>query len=245
MNATCFNQRKELSTGNSLLCVVWLVYILLFSHLSFAQDDPIPEIKSETKTDVPTDIKTNAPTDVKTDVKSDVFQSLGGPTQDLDPELSIENPTEKTAEPTSGDQTKVINTTGIAEDLLQKKTEIEKPMMLRDPFKSPGLRKKSEVEELAKQTTFRNGVFTNIPSLDLLNLDNIKVIGTLMGEGPRVMVVSKDNLKSTVLMKEGDKIGSGKVELKAILPKGIIFVEQITNVYGQLEYLETVVPISD
>ena len=40
------------------------------------------------------------------------------------------------------------------------------------------------------------------------------------------------------------KIGEDGAELKAILPGGIIVVEKIVNVYGQEEYLETVIPIS-
>ena len=47
-----------------------------------------------------------------------------------------------------------------------------------------------------------------------------------------------------IILKEGMKIGEDGAELKAILPGGIILVEKIVNVYGQEEYLETVIPIS-
>ena len=45
-------------------------------------------------------------------------------------------------------------------------------------------------------------------------------------------------------VKEGDTLGENKAKLRAILPGGIILVEKTTNIYGQEEYLETVVPIS-
>ena len=47
-----------------------------------------------------------------------------------------------------------------------------------------------------------------------------------------------------IIIKEGSKLGPDNAEVKAILPGGIILVEKIVNVYGQEEYLETVVPIS-
>ena len=50
--------------------------------------------------------------------------------------------------------------------------------------------------------------------------------------------------KIVVILREGMKIGADQAELKAILPGGIILVEKITNVYGEEEYLETVIPIS-
>jgi len=55
----------------------------------------------------------------------------------------------------------------------------------------------------------------------------------------------KDGEKAgIIILKEGMKIGDDGAELKAILPGGIILVEKIVNVYGQEEYLETVIPIS-
>jgi hypothetical protein len=55
--------------------------------------------------------------------------------------------------------------------------------------------------------------------------------------------VGKD-AKKIIIFKEGAKIGAEAAELKAILPGGIVLVEKITNVYGEEEYLETVIPIS-
>jgi len=204
--------------------------ILINLSITFAQtDDPIPEIGNAESIES-LNSQVNIPK-----IEADNTQTTG----------NIGGGSDVSNQDNSIITAPAINTTGLSDDLLIKKTEIEKPMNLRDPFKSPSLRKKIEVEAAAKKTSFRNGVFTNMPSFELLNLDNLRIIGTLMGEGPRAIVVTKENLTQTFLMKEGDKIGGGKVELKAILPKGIIFVEQITNVYGQLEYLETVIPISE
>lgn len=130
-------------------------------------------------------------------------------------------------------------------DIFSDKTSIEKPTKLRDPFKSPVSAKQQEAEKTKEKTTLKNGVFTNLPSLENVTLDTVRVMGVLMGEKPRALLADKGNLKATILAREGDKINKGKVELKAILPRGVVFVEQITNVYGQFEYLETVVPISD
>ena len=52
------------------------------------------------------------------------------------------------------------------------------------------------------------------------------------------------NGKQQLILREGMKIGKSNAELKAILPGGVIFVEKITNVYNEIEYLETVIPIS-
>lgn len=130
-------------------------------------------------------------------------------------------------------------------DIFSDKTTIDRPTKLRDPFKSPVTSKHQEAEKTKEKTTFKNGIFTNMPTLDSVTLDTVRVMGVLMGEKPRALIADKGNLKATILAKEGDKINKGKVELKAILPRGVVFVEQITNVYGQFEYLETVVPISD
>jgi Tfp pilus assembly protein PilP len=130
-------------------------------------------------------------------------------------------------------------------DIFEGKTSIEKPTKLRDPFESPEQTKKKQVEQATKKTELKNGVYTNAPTLESITLDTVKVRGVLMGAKTRALIADKSNMSATILAKEGDKINKGKVELKAILPRGVVFVEQITNVYGQFEYLETVVPISD
>lgn len=130
-------------------------------------------------------------------------------------------------------------------DIFADQTTISKPTKLRDPFKSPVPEKKVESQTAYKKSAFKNGIYTNVPNLDTITLDTVKVRGVLMGVNTRALIADKGNIKAVILAKEGDKINKGKVELKAILPRGVVFVEQITNVYGQFEYLETVVPISD
>jgi type IV pilus assembly protein PilP len=39
------------------------------------------------------------------------------------------------------------------------------------------------------------------------------------------------------------KLGENNAELRAILPGGLILVEKNINIYGEEEYLETVIPI--
>lgn len=130
-------------------------------------------------------------------------------------------------------------------DIFSDKTTIAKPTKLRDPFKSPVVEKKAVEATTYEKSSFKNGIFTNVPSLESITLDTVKVRGVLLGVKTRVLISDKGNANATIVAKEGDKINKGKVELKAILPRGVVFVEQITNVYGQSEYLETVVPISD
>jgi hypothetical protein len=40
------------------------------------------------------------------------------------------------------------------------------------------------------------------------------------------------------------KLGANKATLRAILPGGLVLVEKNTNIYGEDEYLETVIPLS-
>jgi type IV pilus assembly protein PilP len=88
------------------------------------------------------------------------------------------------------------------------------------------------------------GEYSNIneTSLEQLNLGALKVVGVLIGKERRALVTA-GSAKITIL-KEGMKIGPEMVELKAILPGGIVLVEKIVNVYGEEEFLETVIPIS-
>jgi Tfp pilus assembly protein PilP len=122
------------------------------------------------------------------------------------------------------------------EDFFKNKTRIQNPFELRDPFKTPLIKGKTKVS--AKENYTRSVE----DDLATMSLQEIKVVGVLIGKERRaVLQVEKGPI---VLVKEGMKIGPDQVELKAILPGGIILVEKIVNVYGQEEYLETVVPIS-
>lgn len=125
------------------------------------------------------------------------------------------------------------------------KTKIENPFNLRDPFKAP--LNKSEGKTKGRGFFLSGkGQYSNIgeTSLDQLSVGSIKVVGVLIGKERRALVnMGKDN-KQIIILKEGMKIGPESAELKAILPGGIVLVEKIVNVYGEEEYLETVIPIS-
>ncbi len=128
-------------------------------------------------------------------------------------------------------------------NFFKDKTSIENPFNLRDPFKAP--QTKSDVKKTGRGFKITGkGEYSNISetSLEQLNLETLRVVGVLIGKERRAMVTSGGN-KITIL-KEGMKIGPEMVELKAILPGGIVLVEKIVNVYGEEEFLETVVPIS-
>lgn len=121
------------------------------------------------------------------------------------------------------------------------KTKIEKPFELRDPFKAPQL--KSDKKDMADgyYKTGKN-FYTNIAEPSVQSVDQIKLVGVLVGRERRAMISLGNN--NIITLKEGQKIGEEGAELKAILPGGIIVVEKMVNVYGQEEYLETVIPIS-
>lgn len=121
------------------------------------------------------------------------------------------------------------------------KTKIEKPLELRDPFKAPSF--KAEKDKNRDGFSISKGLYTNIAEKKINGVGEIKLVGILIGKERRAMV-SAGNAKEIIILKEGMKIGEDGAELKAILPGGIILVEKITNVYGQEEYLETVIPIS-
>jgi len=126
-------------------------------------------------------------------------------------------------------------------NFFRDKTKIEKPFELRDPFKAP----QNKVEkDKDKQGYFISGKgqYSNINEPTIKTVDEIKVVGVLIGKERRAIVSPEKG--TIIIVKEGMKIGDDGAELKAILPGGVILVEKITNVYGQEEYLETVIPIS-
>jgi len=126
-------------------------------------------------------------------------------------------------------------------NFFRDKTKIEKPFELRDPFKAP--QSKSDKSKDKEGYTSNNGLYSNIKEESVSSVESLRVVGVLIGRERRAMV--KDGEKAgIIILKEGMKIGDDGAELKAILPGGIILVEKIVNVYGQEEYLETVIPIS-
>lgn len=125
------------------------------------------------------------------------------------------------------------------------KTKIENPFNLRDPFKAPI--NKSEGKTKGRGFFLSGkGQYSNIgeTALDQLSVGQIKVVGVLIGKERRALVNLGKDGKQIIILKEGMKIGPEAAELKAILPGGIVLVEKIVNVYGEEEYLETVIPIS-
>jgi hypothetical protein len=128
--------------------------------------------------------------------------------------------------------------------IFKGKTKLENPLDLRDPFKATlsaiPKEKKIKLDSLELK---RDGVYTNIAPTAAIELSTLKVVGILVGKERRAMCISGTSTEIVVL-KEGMKIGPQSAELKAILPGGIVLVEKIVNVYGQEEYLETVIPIS-
>jgi hypothetical protein len=124
----------------------------------------------------------------------------------------------------------------------QNLTNIENPFELRDPFRAP-LMKTNKTDNDSQASLTQNGVFTNISSIGEIDPKTIKIVGVLVGRDRRAMAKVNGN-DDVVILREGMKIGADQAELKAILPGGIILVEKITNVYGEEEYLETVIPIS-
>ena len=131
----------------------------------------------------------------------------------------------------------------------KEKTKIDNPLELRDPFKAPPTKAGKRQEDKAanvKYTRNEKGEFGNIQETSLSDIDiyNIKLVGVLIGKERRAMILPKPTDKKVVIVKEGTKMGPDNAEVKAILPGGIILIEKIINVYGQEEYLETVIPIS-
>ena len=125
-------------------------------------------------------------------------------------------------------------------NFFKDKTKIEKPFELRDPFKAPQFKSDKSKNKEGFYSSGK-GQYTNIVEATVKSVNEIKLVGVLIGKERRALVA---NGKSVIILKEGAKIGEDGAELKAILPGGIILVEKMINVYGQEEYLETVIPIS-
>lgn len=124
------------------------------------------------------------------------------------------------------------------------KTKIENPFNLRDPFKAPPSKTETKKEKRGFYVSDK-GQYTNLGDVPLeqISVHQLKVVGVLIGKERRALVNAEGKDK-IIILKEGQKIGPEAAELKAILPGGIVLVEKIVNVYGEEEYLETVIPIS-
>jgi Tfp pilus assembly protein PilP len=130
----------------------------------------------------------------------------------------------------------------ISENIFEGLTELEEPFQLRDPFLAPRIKaeKKSQVEGKVSK-----GVYSNIPLLGDVKLESIEIIGVIIGKNRRAFVRNREDTGgNTYTLKEGDTLGENNAKLRAILPGGIVLVEKTTNIYGEDEYLETVITIS-
>lgn len=135
-----------------------------------------------------------------------------------------------------------FNSFGAIEDIFKGKTEIENPMDLRDPFLAPRIKVQKESKVVGRVS---KGVYSNIPQLGEVKLDDLEITGVIIGKERRAFVKLKNApAKNTYTIKEGDVLGENRAELRAILPGGLVLVEKTTNIYGEEEYLETVIPLS-
>lgn len=149
-----------------------------------------------------------------------------------------------------------------------KNTKISNPFDLRDPFKR-NLPRRSRLKKSGKTKYFNGSVFTNVETVQGVPIEEIRVVGVLLGPNRRalvkiVSVESSGHIQSesekasaarfgqrklndspTYVVKEGMKLGLDGAVVKAILPGGIVLVEKIRNVYDQDEYLETIIPVSE
>ena len=130
-----------------------------------------------------------------------------------------------------------------AEDLFQGKTSINNPLDLRDPFKSPVMEAESRADK-SNYKTKTDGHYSNLPTMGKVKLDDVQIVGVLIGKNRSAIIKIKGDAKSSYILREGMKLGDNQAEVKAILPGGVILVERLTNIYGEEEYLETVIPIS-
>jgi Tfp pilus assembly protein PilP len=130
-------------------------------------------------------------------------------------------------------------------NFFRDKTKIDNPFSLRDPFKAP-LSKSESKKNKGGFYVSGKGQYSNIAEtpLDQLSVNDLKVVGVLIGRERRALVTDGKDKTKVMILKEGMKVGPESAELKAILPGGIVLVEKIVNVYGEEEYLETVIPIS-
>ena len=125
------------------------------------------------------------------------------------------------------------------------KSDIPDPFALRDPFKRPSLRRKEGGLGAGSKVGLRDGVFTNIQEIGNVEMGQISVQGIYLGKNRRAAIKVKGEKGGSVFFaKEGMKLGGRGVEVKAILPGGVVFVEKVVNIYDQEEYLETIIPIS-
>jgi Tfp pilus assembly protein PilP len=126
------------------------------------------------------------------------------------------------------------------EDIFSEMTIIPNPLKLRDPFLSP----KFESQRVRAKKEAINTSLSNIPELGEVKLEELEIVGVIIGPNRRAFAKIKGKEGDTFVIKEGIRLGENMSVVKAILPGGIVLVEKNTNIYGEDEYLETVIPIS-
>ncbi len=113
----------------------------------------------------------------------------------------------------------------------------------RDPFKRNVYRSSNKDQKRKELKTY----FSNRINPQNIPIENLKVTGVYLGKERRALAVDSTNTQDPepFIIKEGMKLGPDAIEVKAILPGGIVLVEKILNVYDEEEYLETVIPVSE
>lgn len=133
------------------------------------------------------------------------------------------------------------STFAAVEDIFRGQTSIDDPFDLRDPFQPP----KFATQGQKRREQNRTGVWDNQRKLsEPVKIEDIRITGVLIGTNRRVILKVGTN-EDAYTLKEGETIGPLGPEIKAILPGGIILAEKISNIYGEPEYIETVIPISN
>ncbi len=148
----------------------------------------------------------------------------------------------------------LFSAAGVAanKDFFEGKSKLKDPFSIRDPFRSEAEKRlmvpKAGAQGAAGNSSsssavLRDGTYTNLAQIPSdIDIAKLNVVGVLIGKERRAIVRISGG--GTVVLREGMKIGANRLELKAIMPGGLVFVEKILNIYGQEEYLETVVPVS-
>ena len=126
------------------------------------------------------------------------------------------------------------------EKIFEGKTDIEDISEIRDPFLKPP--KEEGNVDLSKRNS---GIWDYEEKLtDKVNVNELEVTGVLIGPTRRVLIKPKKSSSKTYRFEEGESVGTNGPVVKAILPGGVILAERINNIYGEPEFIETVVPIS-
>lgn len=126
------------------------------------------------------------------------------------------------------------------EGIFQGKTKISDPFSLRDPFKKP---LPVSDADIVKDGSTSQSFSTSKESVDLtsININDLKLVGIIYGK-ERIALVKVGDSSGSIVLKEGMKIGLDQIELKAVFPSGVVFVEKIINAYDEEEYVELIIP---